>query len=126
MPDHSRPKKTPANIRDYSVQALYRLVSDYSDWYEEHGVKLPPDFATDPTAWTVCLQKMKRAFCLLHDEQNGSGPLWNAKHKWAQFGEVDSEEIKDLEQEIHEGLSLFGKYLYYMQDEHYLLPIDTH
>lgn len=103
-------------IRDVAVRSLYRVVADYSDWYQERGLYLPPDYASDPTAWTEDLHKVKRAFELLHDDLNGEGELHAAKTKWAKYGETDVEEIKHLEKEINEGLEIFGKQLFYLTD----------
>lgn len=103
-------------IRDVAVRALYHIVEDYSDWYEEHGLYLPPDYAADPTRWTEDLHRIKRAFKLLYDELDGEGELYAAKTKWSKYGEVDAEEIKHLEKEINEGLEIFGKQLFYLTD----------
>ena len=103
-------------IRDIAVLTLYEVISDYSDWQEQHGLYLPPDFATDPTGWAIALQKMKRAFRLLYEEIMSEGELWEAKNKWKDYGEEDVEEIKELNEEIQEGLTLFGKYLFYLTD----------
>lgn len=117
-------KEKPITIRDACVHLLAQDVIDYSDWYEEHGIKLPPDFATDPSGWTEALHKMKRAFSLLLDEKNGEGELYDAKHEWwlrsdrvNQLIIPDEEKVKKLEREIAEGLALFGKYLFWMTDD---------
>jgi len=104
-------------IRDVAVRELCDLVSDYSDWYENHGLVLPRDFANDPTGWTVALQKMKRAFCLLRQDMDREGELYEAKKKWEKFGEKDGAKIEELNTEIREGLSLFGKYLLDLTDD---------
>jgi hypothetical protein len=103
-------------IRDVAVKSLYKIIADYSDWYEYKGLHLPPDYATDPSLWTLNLQKIKRAFELLHDEMNGEGELWEAKNKWKNFGEQDTEKIEELNKEIIEGFTEFGKQLFYLTD----------
>ena len=106
-------------LRDQIVRFVAPLISDYAEWNSEHGMYLPEDFANDPTAWQVTLFKMKRAFDLLEGELDGEGELWEAKNKWAQFGEQDAGALVDLNKEIKEGLELFGKYLNVLTDEKY-------
>jgi len=103
-------------IRDVAVDNLYRIVEDYSQWYAEHGIHLPPDYASDPTGWTIALMKMERSFKLLYEEMNGYGELWEAKNGWKKYGAIDIEKINELEREIKEGLSLFGSQLLYLTD----------
>lgn len=103
-------------VREAAIKNLSSVVSDYSDWYEQFGIYLPPGYETDPTAWTNVLQKMKRAFQLLAEEMNEEGELWEAKNHWKNFNQVDTEKINDLEREIKEGLTLFGTNLIYMTD----------
>lgn len=109
-------KKEEPNIRDRAIDVLHAAIEEYSDWYEEHGLYLPPDYVTDPTSWTEALHKMKRAFTLLNDEANQEGELWEAKNKWKEFGEKDSEKIDELNREIKEGLTIFGSQLLYLTD----------
>lgn len=109
-------EKKVETIRDVAVKSLYDVVADYSDFYEEHGFYLPPEYATNPSTWTTNLQKMKRAFELLDEETHGEGELYDAKMKWAKYGEVDAEKVKELEKEIEEGFTLFGKNLFYLTD----------
>jgi hypothetical protein len=77
---------------------------------------LPPDYAKDPSGWSEALHAMKRAFCLLYEELNKEGELWEAKNKWNEFGEQDTEKIEELNGVIKYGLTLFGKYLFYLTD----------
>lgn len=104
-------------VRDIAVGKLFDAIDDYATWYSEHGLFLPPDFVTDPGTWTIILSKMQRAFKLLNDESYEEGELWDAKHKWDNFGEKDNQKIKELEKEIQEGLALFGKYLFWLTDK---------
>lgn len=106
----------PLTIRDVAVEALSDLVEDYSDWYETQGLYLPPDYAADPGEWNEALHKMKRAFRLLHEELHEEGELWQAKHGWAKYGEKDTQKIEELEADIKEGLTIFGKQLLYLND----------
>ena len=109
-------KKDLVSIRDIAIENLYLAIEDYSDWYQEHGLYLPPDYYTDPSEWNEILHKIKRSFRLLYEEIHGYGELWEAKNKWDKFGQQDTEKIKDLNQEIKEGLDLFGSQLFYLTD----------
>lgn len=101
------------NIRDCAVSSLTKIVSDYSDWYDEQGLFLPPDYATDPAGWSEALHKIKRALSLLDDEMRGQGELWDAK---TNPNGVNESEVQDLEKEIKEGLTLLGSQLFYLTD----------
>lgn len=109
-------KRQPETMRDKTVKTIFSMIEKYSKWYDEHGLYLPPDYASDPSAWSEALHKMSRAFKLLIQEMNGEGELWEAKNKWKKYGEEDTEKIKELEAEIKEGLSLFGSQLFYLTD----------
>ena len=110
-------KKSKPNIKDLAIKSLYSAIKDYSVWYANHGLYLPPDYATDPGKWTMDLQGIERAFRLLKEESEGRGELYEAKNKWKQFGETDTEKINDLEKEIKKSLKVFGEELLYLTDE---------
>jgi len=103
-------------LRDRTVSNVYYMLQDYSDWYQEAGLVLPPDFETDPSGWNEELHKMTRAFKLVHDEMNKRGELWDAKHKWDGLHEVDLKKIEALTKEVQEGFEAFGKQLQYLTD----------
>ena len=103
--------------RDIIVQNISGIINDYVTWHSEHGLFMPPDFATDPTSWLIVLSKMKRSFSLLEEELREEGELWEAKNKWKKFNEQDTEKIEELNAEIVEGLTLFGKYLFYLTED---------
>ena len=109
-------KEKEITIRDKAVKALCIAVGEYSQWYDEHGLYLPPDYATNPSEWNEVMHKIKRAFRLLYDEMNKEGDLWEVKNKWEKYGQKDVEEIEALEKEIRDGFILFGSQLLYMND----------
>lgn len=115
-PFNGRSKET---IRGTAVRELYPLISKYADWNAEHGMYLPPDFASDPTGWANALRDMQRAFRILKEELEGEGELWEAKNRWKKYGQEDSQEICEIEAQIERGLTLFGKYLYFLTNEIY-------
>jgi hypothetical protein len=103
-------------IRDEAVRVLYPLIKEYSKWYDEHGIYLPPEYKNDPTAWTEALHKMEKSFRMLYENLNEEGELWSAENRWKEFGEKDAEAVKEIEKEIAKGLTLFGSQLVYMVD----------
>ena len=103
-------------LRDLVVWNLSGDVKDYAEWYADHGIYLPEEFSHDPSQWTEVLRKISRAFELRFDEIKGEGELFEARNRWAEFGEVDAEKLKELEQEVQEGFELFGKYLNVLTD----------
>lgn len=104
-------------IRDLTIRTLTKRVNEYTEWNAQHGLYLPPDFTTDPSGWINTLRDIQRAFNLLNDELDEEGELWEAKTKWAKYGEKDAEAIEDLNKEVRRGLSLFGKYLFDLADD---------
>ena len=113
--DHDEDK--PITIREMTIRAIYEPLDEYVDWACEQGMSLPPDYAKDPTAWNEILRHMQRAFRLLNEELEGEGDLWKAKNEWKEFGEQDADKIKEIEKDIQGGLTLFGKYLFYLTEE---------
>ena len=86
-------KRRPVTIREHCVESMRDIVKDYSDWYEERGLYLPPDFATRPDEWNEELHKMVYA-----------------------FNEVDNKFEDEDVKKIKEGFESFGKYLYFLND----------
>lgn len=94
-------KKEKKSVRDYFASTLMtEVVAEYSEWYDQNGLYLPPDYATRPSEWNEDLHKIVRALELL--DEGGSD------------GEYASTEAEQAE--IVEGLSILGKQLYYMTD----------
>lgn len=102
-----------ADIRRKTIETLYPIIDVYADWYAEHGITLPEEFAQDPTTWTNILRKIQRAFDL---SANGNLP----------GGEIDKvrkvnrdDLVRIKEEEVQEGFELFGKYLQVLIDPRY-------
>lgn len=91
-------KKKNTNIRDTVINNLSDMVDRYDKWYEEFGLYLPPDYECDPTGWTEALHSINKAFKLLRENE-------------------DNKFSKEQEEDIKSGLFLFGKYLYWLNDE---------
>lgn len=109
-------KRKKLSLRDKAVMSLYEAVRDYSAWYDEKGLYLPPDYATTPHLWSEEMHKMTNAFELLYDELHGEGELWEAKNSWEDATKIDKEKIDRLTKEIQEGFEAFGKQLLHMTD----------
>lgn len=109
--------KKEKTIRDITIKTLCKRINRYVDWSCEHGLYLPPGFESDPTGWANTLRDIQRAFNLLNDELNEEGELWELKNKWKEFGEEDVEGLGYLNKEVERGLTLFGKYLFYLTDD---------
>jgi len=90
-------RKETRTVRDVAISSLCEVIKDYSEWYDEKGLYLPPNFATDPAGWCEALHKMKEAFMLLRNAE-------------------DMDDIEGYEKDIVEGLTLFGENLMYMND----------
>jgi hypothetical protein len=108
----TRKRKT---IRDVAVSSLAPLVDEYADWNAEQGLYLPPGFEKDPTGWAQALREMQYALNVLRDECNEEGDLYDAKKRWA--GQGDNEQIEDINNRVINGLTLLGKYLFYLNDK---------
>jgi hypothetical protein len=106
----------PETIRDRTVNSVYYMLKDYSDWYQEAGIVLPPDYETDPSAWNEELHKMVRAFKLVHDNMHGRGELYDALHNWEFLDKIDTVKLNALNKEIQEGFEAFGKQLQHLTD----------
>lgn len=92
-------KKEKKSVRDYFASTLMtEVVAEYSEWYDQNGLYLPPDYATRPSDWNEDLHKIVKALDLLDDETEGNELSVNSKDA------------------IIEGLSILGKQLYYMTD----------
>lgn len=106
-------KRRVKTIREIvAVKSIAKALKDYSKWYDEEGLYLPPNFARDPSGWSEALHRMSRAFTLLSEEIEEHGELWMAKNS----DPVDNDRLITLEDEIKEGLKLFGENIYYMND----------
>lgn len=90
---------TPSDIPASFAAFIGPLINKYSKFYAEKGLKLPPDFSTDPTGWTVVIYKMSAAATLL-------------ERGYESLGEEEKETVR-------EGLELFGKYCIYLKDATY-------
>lgn len=102
-----------ADIRRKTIETLCPIIDDYVDWYAEHGITLPEEFAQDPTSWTNHLRTIQRAFVLADDELNEVGEI----HKYLKVNRDDV--VAKLLEEKQEGFELFGKYLNVLIDPRY-------
>lgn len=102
-----------ADIRRATIKMLRPVLNEYVDWYAEHGITLPEEFAQDPTTWTNHLRTIQRAFNLAGDELEGEGEIFNA------FKNKQNKLVASLNKEKQDGFKLFGKYLCELVDPRY-------
>lgn len=96
------------DLDDSLIRLIYPRLKHFVTWQTEHGMSCAQDL--DPAAWLEVLRKMERAFDILHErsinpEKDPPDPedkvCWD---KWVLT-------IQNEDNEIKEGLTLFGKYL---------------
>lgn len=80
------------NLDDALTALIQPRLKCYVTWQTEHGSATPDEFAKDPAAWLEVLRKMERAFDLLVDSRSSLT------------------DTPEAQQEIEEGLALFGRY----------------
>lgn len=102
-----------SDIRRATITTLCPIIDTYVDWYAEHGITLPEEFAQDPTSWTNILRKIQRAFVLAEDDLNDVGEM----QKYLKVNRDDI--VAKLLDEQQEGFELFGKYLDVLIDPRY-------
>lgn len=102
-----------ADIRRMTIKTLRPVINEYADWYAEHGITLPEEFAQDPTTWTNHLRTIQRAFNLAGDELEGKGEIFTA------FKNNRDDLVATFNKEKQDGFELFGKYLSELVDPRY-------
>lgn len=82
-----RPWKGPS-----TTDVLYNISDDiieYVDWYCEHGLYLPQEFAKDPAAWTQILRDIQAGMYELQksDEDVNEKLLYDGCTKYYKYAE---------------------------------------
>lgn len=95
-------------VGDFVFEKTYKPLKKFIKHYEEHGMALPLEFATDPGTWLSILKKIEFAF---DSEWSVQNEIENRFTK----GMTD-EKIKEHDKKVEEGFTLFGKYLLYLYD----------
>lgn len=89
------------NLNSFILNKTYRPLKKFIKNYEESGMSLPTEFATDPGAWTLVLKKIEYSF----------DDMWNSEHDF-NYGSkrLSPEDLDEHNKKVEEGLVLFGKY----------------
>lgn len=86
----------------FIVKKIYKPLKVFIKNYEEGGLSLPIEYATDPAAWLLILKKIEYSFDDLWDKDND--PDYD-KFK------TTPEKLKEHEERVEEGLELFGRHI---------------
>lgn len=90
------------NLNSFIVNKTYKPLKEFVKHYEEHGLALPAEFATDPGSWTLILKKIEYAF----------DDVYNSEHDYDyDRTRYTGEKLEEHYKKVEEGLTLFGKYL---------------
>lgn len=112
-------KLKKVNIREETVLSLYEPLKNYSKFNDEHGLYLPPDFATRPADWSEEVHKMVEALGLLYDELHGEGKLYDLTSSPVELTKEEQKRLDDLNAQIQDGLSSLGKQLFFLTEQIY-------
>ncbi len=96
------------DLSDAIAAYVYPRLHHYVTWQKEHGMSCPEDL--DPATWLEVLNKIDRAFKFMDERTRDEGvppPPYEDKAAWDKW----SDQIMKEDQEIKEGIVLFGKYL---------------
>jgi len=92
------------NINSFVIDKVHAPFKKYVTYQNEHGKSLPLEFAEDPQAWLIILNKMWYAI----------DDYWKTDHEdgyGISIMEMTEEKQKAHQARVDEGFLLFGKYL---------------
>lgn len=89
------------DVKGFILNKAYRPLKIFIKNYEEGGMSLPKDYATDPGAWTLILKKIEYSF----------DDMWNSEHDFNYDKyKLSAEKLEEHYNKVQEGFELFGKY----------------
>jgi hypothetical protein len=91
------------NLGSFIVRKTYIPLKRFVKNYEEHGMSLPVEFASDPGAWLMILKKIEFAFDSVWEDEN------EMENRFTRG--MTAEQLKEHNLKVEEGLILFGKYI---------------
>jgi hypothetical protein len=91
------------NLNSYLIDKIYWPLKTFVKDYEEHGMALPREFASDPGAWLMILKKMELAF------DSAWADEFEEENRFTKG--MNEEQIKEHKLQVEEGFTLFGKYM---------------
>lgn len=92
------------NINSFVIDKVHAPLKKYVTYQNEHGKSLPLEFASDPQAWLIILNKIWYAI----------DDYWKTEHEDGYSSRMINEtpeKIKEHQDRVDEGFLLFGKYL---------------
>ena len=92
-----------SDLSSYILDKVYYPLKSFIKDYEEHGMHLPIEFASDPGSWLMILKKIEFAFDVVYSEEYGDKNGYTLN--------MNEEQIKEHNLKVEEGLTLFGKYM---------------
>lgn len=98
------------DVRHFVIQKVHGPLMKFITDYEEGGMSLPSEFATDPAAWLKILKKIQYAI----DWEYKEDEEWDEFH--AVFQTWSQVDIEQHYKKVQEGLELFGRYLLALWD----------
>lgn len=91
------------NLNSFIIGKTYAPLKEFVQNYEEHGMSLPDEFATDPGTWLNILKKIELAFDSVWDDE------FEKENRFTKG--MNTEQVKEHNLKVEEGLTLFGKYI---------------
>jgi hypothetical protein len=96
------------NLNSFIIKKTYAPLKDFVKNYEEHGMSLPTEFATDPGTWLMILKKIEFAFDSSWDDE------FEIENRFTKG--MNNEQVKEHYLKVEEGLTLFGRYIHDLWD----------
>ena len=103
--------KEVKSIAQVFLEEVGPAIIEYSEWYDQNGLHLPPDYGNDPSAWSEALHKIVRAIEILNEKDSEfvlkDGTVIN------DYSMVYTHEDTEA---IREGMAIFAKQILYLTD----------
>ena len=91
------------DLNNFILRKSYKPLKAFIKNYEEFGMSLPNEFATDPAAWLLILKKMEFAFDSYWSDE------YDVENKFTKG--MTPEQIAEHFQKVEEGFTLWGKHM---------------
>jgi len=92
-----------SDLSSYVIDKVYYPLKSFIKDYEEHGMHLPIEFASDPGAWLNILKKIELAFDSAWEDEFEVDNRFTTN--------LNEEQLKEHNLKVEEGFTLFGKYM---------------
>ena len=91
------------NLNSFIFNKTYKPLKIFIKHYEEHGMSLPSEFASDPGTWLLILKKIEFAFDAHWADENDEENHFTKG--------MTSEQIEEHYKKVEEGFTLFGRHI---------------